>query len=676
MRWKTLTILAASVVPALAPQGGRAESQILDEIMVRGRSEAPNQESLSIREVRESPARDIGEALKQVEGISYVRKGAIANDVVLRGFQKDNINVLVDGVRLHGACPSRMDPPAFHYDFAEIEQVEVIKGPYDLSNPGGLGGVIDARTKTAPLGGAGELALNYGSWNSVNASATASYGTAGYDGLLGYAYKYSDVPKSGDGRRLTEIYPAASPNRYKSEAIDSKAYEIHTGWGKLGLNPSDNSRAELSYSYQDADHVLYPYLKMDADYDRTHRLNWNYRIDRISGVLRQLKLQAYWDEVEHLMDDRLRVSSESRPRPYSMQTDATTRVYGAKLRGELAAGPGTLKTGMDYYNRNWDAVNRRAGFFAYRDLAMIPDASIDNLGVFGEYRLPLGQRVVLQGGARGDLTWAEADKSNTRVASGTSRDFADLSANLQLNFTPLTGLDIFAGIARGTRPPDQQELFLDVPLPGAPSAASPYWHGNGDLESTVNHQADLGARYAGERFHVSASIFYSDLRDYINLEQVPGSFEKSYRNVHATMWGGELGGQLSLEYDLFLRGTLSYLEGDNETGDRPLAEIPPLRGTVSLRYDNGVLFFEVLENLARRQNRVDPGLQESPTPGWASTDLKGGVNYGRATLIAGVENLFDRLYYSHLSYARDPFQSGVKVPENGRYLYLSLGYAF
>jgi len=671
MKKMTLVIPAAAIILA---QGVQAENQMLDEILVRAQRQELNRESLSIREVRESPAKDMGEALKQVGGMSYVRKGAIANDLVLRGLQRDNINVLVDGVRLHGACPSRMDPPAFHYDFAEIEQIVVVKGPYDLSNPGGLGGVIDAQTRKPGPGAGMDLNMGYGSWGSINGAATASYGADSYDGLVGYAYKSSDVPRSGDGKRLTEIYPATSPNRYKSGAVDSKAYRINTGWGKFAVNPTENSRSELSYSYQDAGQILYPYLKMDADYDKTHRLNWSHRVGKISPLVQDLKLQVYWDSVHHLMDDRFRFSSQSSPRSYSMQSDARTRVYGAKLTTDLATGPGSLKGGIDYYNRNWDVVNRRAGYFAYRDLAMIPDASLDNLGMFGVYTLPLGEQLLLKGGVRGDLSRAEAGQTNTQVVSGTSRNFADLSANLQLGYKPVAGLDIFAGIARGTRPPDQQELFLDVPLPGAASAASPYWHGNPNLDSTVNHQADIGAKFSTERYYVNASIFYSDLQDYINFQQSAGGFEKSYQNIHATMWGGEIGSQLALDYHLFLRGSLSYVEGSNRSSDHPLSEIPPLRGTVSVRYDNGMIFFEALENLARKQDRVDPGVNESATAGWGTTDLKAGVNYQGVSLIVGVENLFDKYYVSHLSYARDPFQSGVRVPENGRNIYLSLEY--
>nr|WP_284694702.1 TonB-dependent receptor [Geomonas sp. Red32] len=414
---------------------------------------------------------------------------------------------------------------------------------------------------------------------------------------------------------------------------------------------------------------------MDADYDRTNRLNWTYRIADISQVVRELRVQGYWDDVRHLMDDRLRASSLTTPRPYSMQTDATTQVYGGKLGATLALGGGTLKTGIDYYNRNWNAVNRRAGYFAYRDTAMIPDVSVDNLGMFGEYRLPLAPQVTLSGGLREDLTWIETDKSNPLAQAGDSRRFDGVSANLQLTYRPASWVTLFTGAARGNRTPDQQELYLDVPV-ATPSATATYWHGSKDLQATVNHQADVGARFHTDTFYVNLSMFYSDLQDYINLEQVPGTFEKSYRNVHASMWGAELSSELVLFGDLFLRGSMSFVEGENLSGDRPLSEIPPLAGTISARYDNGVWFFEAAENLAREQDRVDSGLQETVTAGWATTDLKGGIAYGGWSLVAGVQNLFDRQYYSHLSYARDPFQSGIKVPENGRNLYLSMSYRF
>ena len=55
---------------------------------------------------------------------------------------------------------------------------------------------------------------------------------------------------------------------------------------------------------------------------------------------------------------------------------------------------------------------------------------------------------------------------------------------------------------------------------------------------------------------------------------------------------------------------------------------------------------------------------------------KAGMKYKGLSISAGVENVFDRLYLEHLSYQRDPFSSGVKIPEIGRNLYLNLSWTF
>jgi iron complex outermembrane receptor protein len=43
---------------------------------------------------------------------------------------------------------------------------------------------------------------------------------------------------------------------------------------------------------------------------------------------------------------------------------------------------------------------------------------------------------------------------------------------------------------------------------------------------------------------------------------------------------------------------------------------------------------------------------------------------------AGVLNLFDKYYFTHLSYQRDPFRSGYKVPEVGAFGYLTVSYRY
>ncbi|MDH4220588.1 MAG: carboxypeptidase regulatory-like domain-containing protein, partial [Candidatus Aminicenantes bacterium] len=108
-------------------------STIQEVVTVIG--EAPRG-ALQATEARESAARDVGEALTRINGVSKVRKGGIANDIVLRGFASKDMNILIDGQKLYGACPNHMDPTAFHVDFSEVDRVEITKGPFDIRNQG------------------------------------------------------------------------------------------------------------------------------------------------------------------------------------------------------------------------------------------------------------------------------------------------------------------------------------------------------------------------------------------------------------------------------------------------------------------------------------------------------------------------------------------------------------
>ena len=329
-----------------------------------------------------------------------------------------------------------------------------------------------------------------------------------------------------------------------------------------------------------------------------------------------------------------------------------------------------MNVGIDYYNRNWDATNVRRSYNNYAAVNMIPNVYIDNVGLFTEYVVPFGERVILSAGARGDLTWAKADKSPIFTQTG-STDFANVSANAQLTYKPIDGLETYFGLGRGTRTPDPQELFMGLPT----SMGKPGSQGNVNLHATANNQMDVGIKYNTDKFYANGSFFYGYLTDFINIYQMNATY-RSYQNVNATMWGYEFSSQYSLPLDLFLKGSLSYTWGDNRDKHQPLSEMPPLHGNVGIRYDNNAFFFEAVENLSSKQERTDASLQELPTAGYVATDLKTGFRYEKLAVYGGVNNLFDIQYYNYLSYQRDPFASGLKVPENGRNFYLTVQYTF
>jgi iron complex outermembrane receptor protein len=658
---------------------GYAQEILLKEVELKAKKET-FKDSLEIREIRESSAKDVGEALTKLEGIWKVRKGGIANDVVLRGFYRDNINVLIGDDRVYAACPNRMDPPAFHVDFSQVEKIEVIKGPFDIRHQGSMAGLVNIITKKPEKGFHLKLNASAGSFNFINLSPVVSYADDKLGILVGYSYRYSKPYKDGDGKRITEYA------NYKPQFINSKAFEINTYWTKLGFKPIKNHSVEFSYTKQDARHVLYPYLRMDAIYDKTDRFNMNYQIDGISDMLKSLKFHFYYTKVDHWMDDRYRTSAGMGL--WSMATDAKSKTYGGKLEANL----GDLTLGFEAYKRNWDAINYM-GMMGTQ--FVIPNVDTDSFGLYGEYKKNLSDRLRLVAGLRLDATKTKADssKANTNLyfayknTRSTSKTDTYPSGNVQLFYELQKGTELFVGLGHSVRVPDAQERYFALRRMGTD------WVGNPELKPSKNTELDLGIKHSTDKALIKATAFYSYVQDYITVHNqskvnnVPGvmnSRARSYENVNAQFFGGEVDLRLSLTQELFLFGGMSYVQARKETkpgfpkniNSSRVAEIPPLKTRLALRYDKGMYFGEVETILSATQNRVDTDLREEKTSGYGVVNVKVGGNFKGFTINAGIDNVFDKKYYEYLSYQRDPFATGVKVPEPGRTFYVNVSYTF
>ena len=647
-------------------------------------AKAPDfQEALEVRQVRESSAKDVGEALTKVEGLWKIRKGGIANDVVLRGFQQGNINLLVDGVRIYGACPNHMDPPAFHVDFAEIQQVEVTKGAFDIRNEGSLGGLVNIRLKDPSRGLHLTPNLSMGSFGYYNPSFTASASNDKYYGLAGYSFRRAQPYRDGAGKRFTEYA------NYQPASQNADAFGIQTGWFRFGAAPLENHHLELGYTRQAGGEVLYPYLQMDALYDNADRLTASYQINDLSNTVKQLRFQSYFTRVKHWMTDEQRISAAGAPRPFSMATFAGTKALGGKLEASFS----DFTAGFEGYLRNWNAVNtvRMAGM--YVDQPSLPNVNVLLGGLYGEYHRTFFSKLLLRAGARLDSASSEARSPalNTDLywaytgARAVSKTDTHPSGNFQLAYTLPKGFELFAGLGHTVRLPDPQERFFALKRSGSD------WVGNPNLRPTHNSEADLGINFRSRRFSVRPTVFYSRLTDFITVHNQPklnptpyvmNSAARSYENVPARMYGGELAYHLVLSRTMALLGGLSYTRGSKEPIpaarilDRDLAEIPPLKSRTALRYGARRFFAEVESLLANAQGRVDSDLREQRTPGYAVVNLKTGLHTSKIDLALGIDNLLDRFYYEHFSYQRDAFRTGTKVPEPGRSVFLTISYGF
>ena len=638
--------------------------------------------SLEAVDLRRSSARDVGEALGEVNGISKVRKGGIANDVAVRGIASRDLNVLIDGERIYGACPNEMDPASFHVDFGEVDRIEVGKGPFDIRNQGSLGGVINVLTKRPQSGWHTGLSLASGSSRYINPTGTASFGSPRLSALAGFSFRRSDPYVDGAGARFTEA------TNYRPDFFDSDSFRVGTAWGNVAASPRSNHLMQLGYTYQTSRHVLYPYLMMDAVYDNSNRVNLGYRISPQSGWLQSLQFQGYYTDVDHWMTDEYRISSQNMARSYSMGTQAKTQTFG----GRLEAAAGSFLFGAEAFRKSWNAFTEMAGM-AYKQQASIPDVNIDTVGIYAGYGRAIGNRLRLDLAARMDSTWSAADAAKTNsdlhfaynATRRTSVRDVFPSATARLSYRPAAALELIASVGSTVRVPDARERFFALKRAGTD------WVGNPELKPSRNNGADLTAIYTAPGFSFETSLYAYFIPDYVTVQDqakvnaVPGimnSSARTYKNIDARMVGIEASVAYSLSSRIFLAGGVSYVEGTqipnpNELElSRYLAEVPPLRTRASVRYDDGFFSTEVEGVYAGRQNRVDLDLKETPTAAYSLLNLKFGLSFDRFVVQAGIDNLFDKDYFEYLSFQRDPFRNNVRVHEPGRTIFLNLMYRY
>jgi outer membrane receptor protein involved in Fe transport len=104
--------------------------------------------------------------------------------------------------------------------------------------------------------------------------------------------------------------------------------------------------------------------------------------------------------------------------------------------------------------------------------------------------------------------------------------------------------------------------------------------------------------------------------------------------------------------------------------------MPPPRARVRLRYDNARWHGLAEVVASARQDHVVEALGETPTPAFASLNLRAAVRLRAITVNASVDNVLDALYAEHLSFQRDPFRNGTRVYEPGRTISIGAGLRF
>jgi iron complex outermembrane receptor protein len=347
-----------------------------------------------------------------------------------------------------------------------------------------------------------------------------------------------------------------------------------------------------------------------------------------------------------------------------------------------------FNAGVDGFIRNWKADNKLMNL---DNSGMIPDVDIKNIGIYGKLTYQINNNQ-LNLGLRVDNTKSQADKNAYGTANKNLCSQYYTNCPSSKTDTYLSGyiLDkyyfdkksyIYAGFGHSVRTPDPQERYIALKRPNMPTN-KPDWVGNPNLKPSKNNEFDIGTNIKRGIFAFSINGFYSKVKDYIYLTKItsitnPSEVAVSYKNINATFYGADVNLKTFLTDFIYFDIGGAYQRGKKDEGtDKNIAEIPPLKIRGALTYDNLKYYGQIEVIHAFKQDKVDSTLNEQETPSYTVVNLKGEYRFKNFSVGAGINNVFDKFYYTHLSYLRDPFSSGMKTPEPGRFIYVNLAASF
>ncbi len=653
--------------------------ELLEDISVTEKATTQVVKNISGEELKSA---DLADALqKNVPSISLIRRSGIANDIILRGQKRDNINVTIDGAKIYGACVNRMDPPTSHVVTHAIADVVVQEGPFDVEEFGVLSGSVKIKTKKPSKELHGDLSLNVGSFAYKKASGTISGGTDKVRFLFSASNETGEQYQDGNGNNFAEQlenYTASTasltddPFVYAPNNRDMDAFEKTMYMGKVFVNFTPDQELQLSYTANRSDNVLYPSSKMDALYDDSDILNVKYAIKNLSSYSKKLDLQLYNSKVEHPMSTKYRKAGQTKYMTHSLTTEMT----GLKVKNSVDAFGQNISYGVDGSQRNWNGqysmTNVGTGVVTNMRKS-IDDVDTKNVGLFVKSKKSIG-KIDIEMGARYDDTSIE-----TASTTNPNKSYNALSANVFANYNLNDNTKYFAGLGKSSRVPDARELY-NTKTDGT-------LNGNPNLNQTTNYELDLGVEKSFDAGTLKMKTFYSKLKDYIYYNGNPAVTKNNFENIDATIYGVELSGSYMPTDELYLSAALAYKKGQKDTQTTGqtgtnLAEITPLKLNLTAEYDydeNGMV--EVSLIAADRWSDIDAENGEQTLAGYGVVNLKTTRNFDNGLeFTLGVDNAFDKTYtttntYKDLILMTDGGDT-MLMNEPGRYVYLNAKYAF
>ena len=648
--------------------------------------------------------------------LSYAAPSALDDVKVYKSISPVSVGLNSIG----GAIVANTSRPIFSQDGKSVFSGQV--GAFYYSNGDGHGANASAT-------GAGE---------SVSVNYTYSTSQAGNYKAGGDFNNWGPTPGP-----FSSSLGAAGQQYIPHNEVGSTGFMAINQSASLGWKILDDHLLQFQYTSQSVPYQGYANQRMDMLGNNQDRYNLRYWGRYGWG---KLEGQAYSENINHFMqfgpNKQYWFGSGFTTPGMPMYTNSNT--YGGKLKADIDLNEmSVLRTGGEYqfyYLNDWWPPSG-TGSMAPNNFINVNGGTQQIASLFGEWekrfttqlKTILGARYSWVGSATGQVHGYNLDSSAIMRGTTTyesmnhtiadSQSFNNGSRNNQSNLVDLSALgyytadsnqDVELGLARKQRAPSLYELYPWSSWSMASIMNNFLGDGNGyvgnpnlspETAYTISGAYDLHT--ADRDWQMKASPYYSYIQNYIDAVQLGtgsssfGTLNTSptqrggqfvnlmYQNQNAQIAGAELAGRMPLgktEFGTFgANGFVSYTYGRNQVTGNGLYNIMPLNGTLNLTHRIGGWDNALQLVAAANKSRISVVRNEIATPGYMIANLKGSYTWSNVRLDAGINNIFNKLYYNPMGGAyvgqgntmsSTGVPYGVAMPMPGMSVYTALNVKF
>lgn len=468
----------------------------------------------------------------------------------IRGVSGAGITLLVDGARQNDVTSTLKSPLYINPYF--LKQAEVLRGASSsLYGTGGNGGVMSFTTLSAKdllepgqTFGTG-VKTSYSSANTSTQLNARAYGISeNIDGLVAIGKSNWDKIKQGGGTYL-------EPN-------DGDAM---SGLVKLGVNPTNDSRLELSHVFYHSDN-LQPNNAQATDTRNTFTFNENglksvvqmthVKQDQTvvkgsignEGGAPALEVKYYKTTLSNEFDPSSARNTSSPYAPINGYVLTKTDTDGVTIQGTrvMDGGAGVqhkVTAGADYFKDVQSTYDQASGWTATNyESKVTRNGERTGAGLFLQDQVNLGTDFTLTPSVRSDQYELNVDPKNVTTETPSSNKYSRVSPKLAATWQTHPSTMLFASYGEGFRTPTITELWEK--LPSGLSAFVP----NPTLRPEIDRTLEVGFNLKqqsvwkdGDSIKIRAAAFNSEVENLIytkNLGPITPNTFLSYSTLCPT----------------------------------------------------------------------------------------------------------------------------------------------